>query len=210
MTGKLDIGRGTDYGFYPRLAKHHAESLAHHGGTPHPGHEGAVLVDGTVVPETGTNGVLWKMTFKTGGMDQATGAVDGNASRADVLHGLVKETDQLVSNGLLGPVNTDGTNIYMKPGVLGAITDAVIVDASGTNPSPPPDEDGTWGPYTSAYGADWWNKREDGDWFVCWDIDSDPDPDVCKQAEQVLMNEDLSLAYRNDISDSLVLDGWPG
>ncbi len=133
MTGRLDIGRGKDYGAFWKLAKHHAEVLHHHNVKPHPAHADSVKVDGTVIPETGSNGSSWVLKFKTGPAQQQTGAVDGNASRADVLHGMIQQLLQLEGPGLIGPATTDGDNIYLKAGILGPITDAVI-EAGGTNP----------------------------------------------------------------------------
>lgn len=68
---------------------------------------------------------------------------------------------------------------------------------------------GVDGPNLSSNGQDYWLQRDGTDkWWIWFDIDAEPDPDVRQLLNTLLSNTSVNINYRADVRGRAEELGW--
>ncbi len=224
MTGKLFLALGDDYEFDPKRAKAVVEFLQldenpitvstvtlTRSGIP--GNSGTVAVTGGPA-STALQGAFWVIADWAGGVinqfvgwsapSGATATQIGDAIAAALggIEGiLATNTAGSVAVSLQGAGTINALRMYMEEGGSG-------IAGGGGIPTPIP-EPIVDGPNSSPHGEDYWLQRDAlNDWYIWWDIDADPEPDIKQPLGAFLNNSSVNLQYRADVQTRAGELGW--
>ncbi len=178
-----------------------------------PGNSGTVAVTGGPT-STAVQGAFWVVADWAGGQinetvgwsvpsgSTATEVAAAIAAALGSIDGiLATPTAGNVDVSLQGAGSIIALRMYMGEGAGSA--------GGGGAPVPIP-EPIVDGPNTSPHGADYWLQRDASqNWFIWWDIDVDPDPDVRQPLETFLANDAVDPNYRADVQARAEALGWP-
>ena len=64
------------------------------------------------------------------------------------------------------------------------------------------------GPNSSAHGQPFWIDNDATGWYVAFDIDAVPDPDIRQLLEPFLQDAGVLAAYRADVRRRAIALGW--
>ena len=112
---------------------------------------------------------------------------------------------------MTGKLDLDlGEDYAFDPRRAREVAEEAASSGGGINTLPP---NGVDGPNNSTFGAPFWIARSGGQglrWFVAWNVDNDPEPDVRQRLTQFLADDDIDQNYRNDVEMRARALGWSG
>ncbi len=94
-------------------------------------------------------------------------------------------------------VEPQASGLRWIPGRSNALAN-VVTPLPGPGDSFPPGS--VDGPNQTTNGAPYWLQRDMQDrWYIWWDVDTDPGPDIKKRLARFLADESIEQAYRDDV-----------